>query len=272
MNHANRFKNQVVLITGASSGIGEALARQFRAEGANVALLARRRDRLERLVRELGSEHALSVECDVTRDGDLERAVRDVVIRFGRIDTVVANAGFSVTSRLEDLKLEDYRRQFETNVFGLLRTIYASLDELKKTRGRLALIGSVMGHVSLPQTSPYAMSKYAVRALAEAITEELRPEGISVTLISPGFVSTEIRMVDNKGIFHSENEDYVPAWIQVPAARAAREITSAIYRRKKERVVTGHGKVIVALSRLFPPLLEAVKKSPQGPKIRSKSR
>src|SRR5262249_20880523 len=150
---------------------------------------------------------ALAIPCDVTKDGDLERAAARTKKELGKIDVVVANAGFGVVGRFDKLTLADYRRQFETNVFGVLRTIYATLDEIRRTRGRFVIIGSVSGHVSLPGTSAYSMSKFAVRALAESIAYELAPDGVSTILISPGFVESEIRGVDNRGERHPDSAD-----------------------------------------------------------------
>src|SRR6185436_16532555 len=131
-----KFLGQVVLITGASSGIGAALARAFAREGANLVLAARRADRLAALAAEIEREgrRALSVTCDVTRDGDLERAAAAARTAFGGIDVAVANAGFGVVGPVERLTLDDYHRQFETNVFGVLRTIHATLPDLRARR------------------------------------------------------------------------------------------------------------------------------------------
>jgi short-subunit dehydrogenase len=170
---------------------------------------------------------------------------------------VVANAGFGVVGAVESLALEDYRRQFETNVFGVLRTIHATLGDLKTSRGRLVIIGSVSGHLATPGSSPYAMSKFAVRALAEALGHELAPAGVAVTLVSPGFVQSEIRRVDNTGVLRTETPEPIPAWLVVSAERAARTIVRAVARRRREIVVTGHGKVAVFLQRHAPWLVAA---------------
>ena len=248
-----------MLITGASSGIGAALARAFAREGANLVLIARRAERLSVLAADLehGGRRALALAADVTVDGDLERAVAAARAAFGRIDVVIANAGFGVVGPVERLALADYRRQFETNVFGVLRTVYATLGDLKAARGRLAIIGSVSGHVATPESSPYAMSKFAVRALAEALGHELAPDGVAVTLVSPGFVASEIRRVDNTGIFRAESPEPIPAWLIVPVERAARTIVRAVAGRRREIVVTGHGKVAVFLQRHVPWLVAA---------------
>jgi len=128
-----------VLITGASSGIGQELAWQLAQAGAKLTLAARRKERLDALAQKiagLGNFDALVAECDVTRDGDLERAVEATIAKWGRLDVAIANAGFGVVGALKRLSLEDYRRQFETNVFGVLRTIYAALPEIEKNQGK----------------------------------------------------------------------------------------------------------------------------------------
>ncbi len=252
-----RFADAVVFITGASSGIGAALARSFAREGAAVALTARRVERLHELAAELQATGArvVVVACDVTVDGDVERATAHARQAFGPISVVVANAGFGVVGRVDRLGLEDYRRQFETNVFGVLRTIYAGLDDLKRTRGRLVLLGSVSGHVGFPGGSAYSMSKFAVRALAQALDGELARDGVSVTLISPGFVASEIHQVDNRGVHHPDVRRPAPAWLVMSADRAAALIVRATARRRREVVITGHGKLTVGTQRFAPGLL-----------------
>jgi short-subunit dehydrogenase len=247
---------RVVLITGASSGIGAALGCAWAQRGAHVALAARRRERLEALVAQIEAKggRALAIECDVTREGDNERAIAQAVEAWGHVDTVVANAGFGVRGAFEALSLEDYRRQLETNVFGLMRTVTAALPELRRARGRLALVGSVAGYVSAPGTSAYAMSKHAVRALAEALWHELRAAGISVTHIAPGLIESEFRLKDDHGQLKPQARDYAPAWLILPTAVAARRIVRAVEGRRREVVITAHGKVLVWLSRLVPGL------------------
>jgi NAD(P)-dependent dehydrogenase (short-subunit alcohol dehydrogenase family) len=198
------------------------------------------------------------VAGDVTVEGDVERAVAAARQRFGRIDVVIANAGFGVVGPVEGLALADYRRQFETNVFGVLRTVQATLGDLKASRGRLAIIGSVSGHVATPGSSPYAMSKFAVRALAEALGHELAGDGVSVTLLSPGFVASELRRVDNRGRLSERAGDPIPAWLVVPTERAARRMVTAIARRRREAVITAHGRAFVFVHRHVPWLTAAV--------------
>lgn len=248
------FSKKVVLITGASSGIGEALAREFHRKGAHLVLAARRIDRLEKLAEEF--EHpfqkTLVFTCDVTREKDLRNVVSSAVQSFGHLDVTIANAGFGVVGEVSKLSMEDFRRQFETNVFGVLHTVKAVLDELKRTKGRLVLIGSVNGYLSLPGNAPYAMSKFAVRALSKSLFHELYPLGVSVTHIAPGFIESEIRKVDNSGAYHAKASDRIPRWLCMPAEKAAKKIVRAIYYRRQERIVTAHGYWAVWIERHFP--------------------
>ena len=248
------FEGKVVLITGASSGLGEAMARVFAEEGASLVLAARREERLKALAGELAGagRQAVVVRCDVTVDGDVERAVEAACDAFGHLDVAVANAGFGVVGSFERLTLDDFRRQFETNVFGVLRTAKAALPELKKSKGILVLVGSVSGHVGTPGASPYTMSKFAVRGLAASLYPELARDGVSVVLISPGYVETDIRKVDRFGRLHPDAKDPVPGWLRMPARVAAKQIVRAVAARRREAVITLHGKAAVIAERLFP--------------------
>jgi NAD(P)-dependent dehydrogenase (short-subunit alcohol dehydrogenase family) len=258
-SHAGKFQGQVVLITGASSGIGAALAREFAREGARIVLMARRAERIEALAEELssGGQGSLAITGDVTRDGDPERAVDLARSKFGRLDVVVANAGFSVGGRFVDLTLEDYRRQLETNVFGVLRTLFAALPELQKTRGRIVVVGSLLGIFPVPAATPYCMSKFALVALCDGLSHELAPQGVSVTHILPGFVASEIYQVDNRGVRLEAPppQRTPPKWLLIPPAEAARQIVSAAWRRKRTRIIGVHARIGIALQRHFPGLV-----------------
>ncbi len=260
MNHNSFFRGKSVLITGASSGIGRTLALQLGAAGAQLTLAARRAELLAALADELVSAGAvrpvISV-CDVTRDGDPERAVADAVSGFSKLDVIFANAGFGVVGNFDRLELADYRRQFETNVFGVLRTLKACQTEIGRRRGNVVIIGSVAGYCATPGNSPYCMSKFAIRALARSIAPEFARAGVCVTLISPGFVASNIRRVDNSDRFHAEAPDPMPAWLVVDTERACRQILRAVAARRAEAIITGHGKLLVAIERFAPWILRA---------------
>jgi NAD(P)-dependent dehydrogenase (short-subunit alcohol dehydrogenase family) len=251
--NARDLSGKVVLVTGASAGIGAALARAFADRGARLVLAARRMDRLQALVAELAARApAIAVPTDVTQDGQLEAAVQAGVRAFGALDVAVANAGFGVIGEIARLKVDDFRRQMETNFFGVLRTAEAALPELRKSGGRLAIIGSVSGHVPGPRLAPYTASKFALRGYAECIHDELAPQGVTVTLISPGFVVSDIGRVDNQGRLRARDESGPPTWLRVPTDRAARQIVAAIAARRREAIITGHGKLLAWSYRHLP--------------------
>lgn len=247
---------RTVLITGASSGIGAALAREFVRRGARVALVARRLELLEALAAELSrfGGKATAHKGDVTVDGDIARVVQELAGIGATPDIVIANAGFGVVGNVQTLAIADYQRQFDTNVFGVLRTLTESLGALRASRGRFVIMGSVAGHMAASGASAYAMSKFAVRALAESLHGDLHGAGIGVTLISPGFVESDIRRVDNHGQLHASAPDSVPTWLRLDSDKAARAMVRAIARGEREAIITAHGKLMVFLARHFPRL------------------
>ena len=254
------FHGKVALITGASSGIGEELAWQLAQQGALLTLAARRTDVMTHLAQRITDgtgSRALVIECDVTRDGDVENAVTETVRERGRLDIVFANAGFGVAGLFTKLSVADYRRQFETNVFGVLRTLYAVVPELARARGHLVITGSIAGWVATPGTSAYAMSKFAVRALANSITPELAQLGVALTLSSPGFVESNIRRVDNRGKLHADAPEPLPGWLVMSRSKATRQILRAAARGQREAIITGHGRILVALERFAPWIIRA---------------
>jgi NADP-dependent 3-hydroxy acid dehydrogenase YdfG len=251
------YTGKVAFLTGASAGIGAALARELGRQGADVVLTARRAERLRAIAQEIEAlgQRALAISADVTRDDGLRAAVMEARQELGRIDLVVANAGFGVVGPLDSLTLADYERQLDTNVLGVLRTIYATLDDLTQSRGRLVIVGSIAGYLTAPGASAYAMSKAAVGALARALRFELAGRGVSVTLVTPGFVESEIRRVDNQGVYHAGARDPIPGWLRMPAERAAKEIAVAALARRAEVTLTRHAKALLFVQRHAPWLL-----------------
>ncbi len=247
-------KPRTVLITGASAGIGAGLAREFARRGWCVALVARRLEKLEVLAAEIRSTggRASVHRGDVTVDGSLADVIEGLAGQGVSPSIVVANAGFGVVGNAQSLTLDDYRRQFETNVFGVIRTLHETLPALRRTQGRFVIMGSVAGHLSGAGSSPYTMSKFAVRALAEALHADLRAAGVGCTLLTPGFVDSDIRRVDNLGGYHAEARDPIPPWLRLRTDKAARAMVRAILIGKREAVITFHGRVIVFFARHLP--------------------
>lgn len=248
---------KVIFITGASSGIGESLAKVYASPSTAITICARRTDRLEALKKELekGGSQVLVVSCDVTEPDSIKRAVDQTIARFGHLDVVIANAGFGVDGMFEDTSVDDFRRQFETNIFGVISTIKYTLPHVRVAKGNIAILGSVLSYVPFAGLGAYNMSKAAVKALAESLYLELKEDGVSVTLVCPGFVKTEIRSVDSKGQFHSNFKDPIPDFINMPPMTAAKQIVRAIEKGKREIVITFHAKILIFIQRFAPSFL-----------------
>ena len=185
-----REGDKVLLITGASSGIGAATAREAAAAGWRLALAARSSDKLDALVEELGSERTLALSVDVTDFAAQERMVEQVTERFGRLDAVFANAGTGgQPGGFSGAPVESWQTMVDVNVLGVAYTLRASLAALRGSRGHVLLTGSVAGRRTLAG-SMYSATKWAVSAIGYGLREELRGSGVRVTLIEPGMVDT----------------------------------------------------------------------------------
>ncbi|HTS17820.1 MAG TPA: SDR family oxidoreductase [Verrucomicrobiae bacterium] len=192
---SNNIAGKVVVITGASSGLGEATARLLSAEGAMVVLGARRVDRLKSLADELTVKggKAVAVATDVTDCDQVKRLVDAAVRKFGRIDVMINNAGLMPSSPLERLKIDDWDRMIDVNIKGVLYGIAAALPYMKQQKsGQIINVSSVAGHKVRAGGAVYAATKHAVRALSEGLRLEVKPYNIRTTIISPGAVATEL--------------------------------------------------------------------------------
>jgi NADP-dependent 3-hydroxy acid dehydrogenase YdfG len=189
------IKGKVVVITGASSGLGEATARMLSAHGATVVLGARRLDRLQKLANELTASggQALAVATDVTQRDQVQRLVDTAVQKFGRIDVMLNNAGLMPHSPIERLKVDEWERMVDVNIKGVLYGIAAALRYMKQQKsGHIINVSSVAGHKVTPNAAVYCATKYAVRALSEGLRQEIKAYNIRTTIISPGAVATEL--------------------------------------------------------------------------------
>jgi NADP-dependent 3-hydroxy acid dehydrogenase YdfG len=193
MHH--NIEGKVVVITGASSGLGEATARLLSAQGASVVLGARRIDRLRVLADELSRRggKALAVPTDVIQCDQVKRLVDAAVQTYGRIDVMINNAGLMPQALLERLKIDEWNRMIDVNIKGVLYGIAAALPHMKQQKaGHFINVSSVAGHRVGPGFAVYAATKYAVRALSEGLRQEVKPYNIRTTVISPGAVATEL--------------------------------------------------------------------------------
>ena len=255
------FSGQVVWITGASSGIGEALAVSFSQAGAKLVLSARRKEELERVSAKCGGAEILVLPMDLAKSDGFDALAHQVLTRFGRIDVVVHNGGISQRSWVKDTQMEVHRRIMEVNYFGavaLTRVVLPSM--LAAKRGQFVVISSVMGKVGTPLRSAYGASKHALHGFFDCLRAEVAKEGLTVTMICPGFIATDVskNALTADGTPTNKTGDDIANGLD--PALAARQILSAIAAKKSEAYVgkLGKDRLALTLQRFFPRLLERI--------------
>ncbi len=256
-----RMKGNVVIVTGASKGIGAELARQLAAQGACLALAARDREALEKVAAECVARggRAEVIVADVAREEDCRRLVERTVAAFGRIDTLVNNAGATMWARFEDIAdMAILERIMQVNYLGAVYCTHHALPHLKASRGRLVGIASLTALVGVPTRSGYAASKHAMRGFFDSLRIELADSGVTVTMIYPGFVSTGIREnasgPDGRPIAVSPVKEGEVMGVE----ECARITLAAIVARKREVVMTFRGKMGMFLKLIAPGLVDRI--------------
>jgi len=253
-------KENVVWITGASSGIGKAMAFEWARLGYKVVLSARRKELLEEIALEIKNSggETLVVPVDIMEEKSIENAVQSIITTWGRLDIAVANAGFGVFGSIDKLTAKDWNRQLQGNVTGLALTVKYTLPHLKQNQGRIGLIGSIGAYLPNPNVGAYGASKAAVHSIGLTLQAELKGTGVSCTTIHPGFVVSEIARIDNEGVWHPERQDPRPSNLMWPTDKAAKVMVKAILKRRRNYVFTTHGRVLVYLQRWFPGLVRII--------------
>jgi NADP-dependent 3-hydroxy acid dehydrogenase YdfG len=225
----NNIEGKIIVITGASSGLGEATARNLSEQGAVVVLGARRIDRINALAKELADNggKALALQTDVTQSAQVKKLVEAAVEQYGRIDVMINNAGLMPHSPLDRLKIDDWDRMIDVNIKGVLYGIAAALPYMQKQKsGHIINVSSVAGHKVRPASAVYAATKHAVLALSEGLRQEVKPYNIRTTVISPGAIDTELpNSVTEADIADNVRKIYE---IAIPADSFARAVAFAI--------------------------------------------
>jgi short-subunit dehydrogenase len=250
-------KNKVVVITGASSGIGRALAKDFASKGARLSLAARRLDLLEQLKSELPDSEILIKKTDVSNENDCKELIDETIKRFGQIDILINNAGISMRAIFEDVDLNVIRQLMDINFFGTVYCSKYALPHLLKTKGSLVGVISIAGFVGLPGRSGYSASKFAIRGFLDTIRVENMKKGLHVMVAAPGFTATEVRKMALTSNGSKQGETPRNENAMMSAEACASHIINAISRRKRELVLTfTEGKLTVFVNKFFPSLLD----------------
>ena len=225
---SSNIEGKVVVITGASSGLGETTARHLAMEGAKLVLGARRLDRLQALAQELNLGTDAAVATDVTDRAQVKRLVDAAVAAHGRIDVIINNAGLMPHSPLERGKVDDWDRMIDVNLKGVLYVIAAALPHMTRQKsGHIINVSSVAGHKVRPGSAVYAATKAAVRMLSEGLRQEVKPYNIRTTIISPGAVQSELPQSITEADVAKGIEEFYAAYA-IPADSFARMVAFAI--------------------------------------------
>lgn len=249
------LREKAAIVTGASSGIGEATAREFARRGARVVLCARNRDRLRAIVREILSSggEAVAAPCDVTDASSVREAVGLAVEEWGRVDVLVNNAGVGLSGRVAELRPEDLRRVMDVNVIGALNFVQAVLPHMPEG-GRIINVSSVIGRRSIPNVGGYCASKAALGALSDALRVEVAKRKITVTTVYPGTTRTSFR--ENSLRTGGEKRGWRPPGVS--PGRVAERIVQAAERGGRDVYVTRMDRIFVLGTGLAPGLTDRV--------------
>jgi len=253
------FKNKVVIITGASSGIGKALAIAFASRGANLVLAARQYVTLCEITASLEKAHgikALAVQADVSKEEDCKTMVAQAVQTFGRVDILVNNAGISMRALFKDLDLSVLKNLMDVNFWGTVYCTKYALDEILKTKGSIIGISSIAGYRGLPGRTGYSASKFAMNGFMESLRTELLPTGVHVMVACPGFTASNIRVAALASDGSSHGETSMEEEKMMTAEEVAETILAGISSRKRTLVMTAQGKLTVWLNKLLPSLTD----------------
>lgn len=250
------LKDKVVLVTGASSGIGKALADQALAAGAKVAVCARNSDRLREAFPSGQADRLLLLQADVAREEDCVRLVNDISQAWGRIDVLINNAGMSMRALFADLDLKVLKELMDVNFWGTVYVTKHALPYLRAAQGTIVGVSSIAGYRGLPGRTGYSSSKFAMQGFLEALRTELLHSGVNVMWAAPGFTASNIRNVALGARGEAQQETPLKESQLMSAEACAALIWKGIMKRKRTVIMTTQGKATVFLNKWFPGFMD----------------
>ena len=261
------LEGKVAVITGASMGIGEALAQLFADEGASVVLSSRSIDRAEAARQRVSHmDRTIAIECDVRNREEVERLATGAIRRFGRIDIWINNAGHGLLDSVAGMDMDACREMFDTNLFGALNGLQVAAEHMKQQGGGTIInISSVAGHIPLPYSAGYSGTKFALNAMGRAARMELARHNINVLTVCPGFVKTPFGENVVKGREYTQIDANIKRGIT--PERVAKATLQGYLKRKRQVVVPWRDKIFIALYRVSPSIVEyGMRKLMKSPK------
>jgi len=250
------LKNKVVIITGASSGIGKAIACKFAKEGCRLALAARRINLLEQLKEQLKGTEILIQQTDVSKEDECKRLIEETVKKFGKIDILVNDAGISMRALFEDLDLSVIHQVMNVNFWGTVNCTKFALPYLLKTKGSVVGVISIAGFIGLPGRTGYSASKFAIRGFLDTLRIENLKNGLHVLVAAPGFTSSNVRKAALTANGTPQGETPRKENKMMSAETCASHIVRAVKKRKNQIILTfTEGKLAVFLEKIIPGIM-----------------
>lgn len=255
-----KLTDKVVVVTGATSGIGEACALAFGKAGAKVVITGRNRLKLDNTLLKLQQANiiCIGVEADAASEADNKRLALEAVKKFGKIDILINNAGISMRALFQDLDMEVFRKVMDTNFYG---TVYATkycLESILQSKGSIVGVSSINGYRGTPARTAYTASKFAMNGFLESLRTEVMKKGVHVLVACPGFTSSNIRNNALTGDGSIQGESPREEEKMMSSEEVAEAILNATVRRKRDLVLTKQGKLAVFLNKWIPGIMDGI--------------
>jgi len=252
------MNNKVVIVTGASSGIGKALALELIAMNAKVVMAARNKSVLDKIIAESNDKGAdvLALETDVTKEEECKRLIDSTINKFGRIDVLINNAGISMRALFDELNIDVIKKVMDVNFWGTVYCTKYAFPYLLESKGSLVGVSSIAGAKGLPCRTGYSASKFAMQGLLEVIRIENIKKGLHVLIAYPGFTASNIRNVALSKDGSAQGESPLDESKLMTSEEVAKRIINAIIKRKRSLIMTGQGKLTILLNKFFPKLVD----------------
>ena len=254
----NRFKDKIVIVTGASSGIGEAIAREFAINGSKVVLAARSEEKLSAIVQDIKALNceAIYIKTDVSIEAECKNLIEKTVEKFGTVDILVNNAGISMRARFIDVDLKVLHRLMDVNFWGTVYCTKYALPYLLERKGSLVGVSSVAGFHGLPGRTGYSASKFAIHGFLETIRIENLKKGLHVMIIAPGFTSTDIRIHALTANGSEQGESPRDEHKLMSPEYVARWVLKGIRKKKRNKLLTWDGRFTALFQRIIPEFVD----------------
>lgn len=251
---------KVVIVTGATSGIGKACVRVFGMAGAAILAMGRDQAKLEALEEELGERGFMlrTHLANAASEADNKRMVEAALEQFGRIDMLIANAGISMRAMFEDLDLEVFKQVMDVNFYGAVYATKYALPHILQSKGKIIAISSINGHRGTPARTAYTASKYAMEGFYEALRTEVMKRGVHVLVVSPGFTGTNIRSNALTADGRTQGESPRDEGTMMTAEEVATKALRAALSGRRDLVLTTQGKLVVWLNKFFPKWMDTI--------------